>query len=321
MPYIEHMGVTMEEKRLALLIDAENTSSKYIDAIISELKKYGVITYQRMYGDFTSPGLADWHKKALNHAIVPIQQPRYSSGKNASDIMLVIDAMDILFQDKTDGFCIVTSDSDFTRLVNRLREEGMFVIGMGKSDASKTFIAACNEYKFLDKIADDEEKDSGKARGHKESGHDKSDSITPLGDIKSAINELIQQSENNGEHANLGSTKSNLQRLFPDFDERNYGYSSMRKFITEATKFETMQKGSTIYILRSSDHGSDVEDQVRAFVLSAAGRSVELGTLGRLIAEQYPDFKYKDYGYAQLSKYVSGIPGIRIENNIVTLRE
>ena len=121
----------MEEKRLALLIDAENASSKYIDAIISELKKYGVITYQRMYGDFTSSNLSDWHKKALKYAIVPIQQPRYSSGKNASDIMLVIDAMDILYQDKTDGFCIVTSDSDFTRLVNRLREEGMFVIGMG----------------------------------------------------------------------------------------------------------------------------------------------------------------------------------------------
>ena len=163
----------MEEKRLALLIDAENASSKYIDAIISELKKYGVITYQRMYGDFTSPNLADWHKKALKHAIVPIQQPRYSSGKNASDIMLVIDAMDILYQDKTDGFCIVTSDSDFTRLVNRLREEGMFVIGMGKSDASKTFIAACNEYKFLDKIVDEEVKETSKAKSHKESNQNR----------------------------------------------------------------------------------------------------------------------------------------------------
>ncbi len=310
----------MEEKRLALLIDAENTSSKYIDAIISELKKYGVITYQRMYGDFTNPALADWHKKALNHAIVPIQQPRYSSGKNASDIMLVIDAMDILYQDKTDGFCIVTSDSDFTRLVNRLREEGMLVIGMGKSDASKTFIAACNEYKFLDKIMDEDEKDTAKTKSKKETVHDKSTSITPLGDIKSAINELIQQSENNGEHANLGSTKSNLQRLFPDFDERNYGYSSMRKFITEATKFDTMQKGSTIYILRSSDHNHDMESQVRQYVLDLAREPVEMGTLGRMIAEQYPDFKYKEYGYARLSKYVSGISGVKVENNMVTLR-
>ena len=309
----------MEEKRLALLIDAENASSKYIDAIISELKKYGVITYQRMYGDFTSPNLADWHKKALKHAIVPIQQPRYSSGKNASDIMLVIDAMDILYQDKTDGFCIVTSDSDFTRLVNRLREEGMFVIGMGKSDASKTFIAACNEYKFLDKIVDEEDKETSKAKSHKDSNHDsKGDSITPIGEIKSAINELIQQSENNGEHANLGSTKSNLQRLFPDFDERNYGYSSMRTFIEEATKFETMQKGTAICILRSSDHGKDIEKEVEKFVQKAAASTVELGTLGRMIATEYPDFKYKDYGYARLSKYVSSVPGVQIENNLVT---
>ncbi|MDD6192079.1 MAG: OST-HTH/LOTUS domain-containing protein [Lachnospiraceae bacterium] len=138
--------------------------------------------------------------------------------------------------------------------------------------------------------------------------------------MKSAINELIQQSENNGEHANLGSTKSNLQRLFPDFDERNYGYSSMRKFITEATKFDTMQKGSTIYILRSSDHDKDMESQVRQYVLNLAKEPVELGTLGRMIAEQYPDFKYKEYGYARLSKYVSGISGVKVENNMVTLR-
>lgn len=316
----------MEEKRLALLIDAENTSSKYIDAIISELKKYGVITYQRMYGDFTNSALADWHRKALNHAIVPIQQPRYASGKNASDIMLVIDAMDILYQNNTDGFCIVTSDSDFTRLVNRLREEGMLVIGMGKSDASKTFIAACNEYKFLDKIIDEDVKDvdreESRGRGRAYNGHDKDDSITPVGDIKSAINELIQQSENNGEHAmNLGSLKSNLQRLFPDFDERNYGYSSMRKFITEATKFKTTQRGTAIFVMRDTEHGLYTEDQVRRFVLDAAATEVEMGVLGRMICDRFPDFKYKDLGYSRLSQYVRGIRGVRIDSNVVSLQE
>ena len=129
---------------------------------------------------------------------------------------------------------------------------------------------------------------------------------------------MIQQSENNGEHANLGSTKSNLQRLFPDFDERNYGYSSMRTFIEEATKFETMQKGTAICILRSSDHGKDIEKEVEKFVQKAAASTVELGTLGRMIATEYPDFKYKDYGYARLSKYVSSVPGVQIENNLVT---
>ncbi len=308
----------MEEKKLALLIDAENTSSKYVDAIISELKKYGVITYQRMYGDFTTPSMYDWHKKALKHAIVPIQQPHYSSAKNASDIMLVIDAMDILYQGNTDGFCIVTSDSDFTRLVNRLREAGMLVIGMGKSDASKTFIAACNEYKFLDKIVDEE---LGSVKPSSKGSKDiKASSITPLREIKSAINTLIQESENIGEPANLGSTKSNLQRLFPDFDERNYGYNSMSKFITEATKFEIMQKGTAIYVMRSKESSAEVERKVRAFILEQAKDSVEMSVLGQMIINRYPEFKYKQQGYARLSSYVSAIDQVKVENNVVSLR-
>ena len=179
----------------------------------------------------------------------------------------------------------------------------------------------CEKIKEFDAVilAYEEEKENTKNKNHKENAHDhKGDSVTPIGEIKSAINELIQQSENNGEHANLGSTKSNLQRLFPDFDERNYGYSSMRTFIEEATKFETLQKGTTIYILRSSDHGENVEEQVRRFVQKAAAGTVELGTLGRMIASEFPDFKYKDYGYARLSKYVSSVPGVHIENNLVT---
>lgn len=307
----------MEELRLALLIDAENTSVRYADAIIRELKKYGVITYQRMYGDFTNPGLATWNKKALNAAIVQIQQPRYSTSKNAADIMLVIDAMDILYQDKIDGFCIVTSDSDFTRLVNRIREEGKIVIGMGKSDASMTFIAACNEYKFLDKIADD---DVPEELVKEKADEKKSDSITPLSEIKAAIDNLIQQSENNGEYANLGSVKSTLQRLYPDFDERNYGYNAMLKFITEATKFEIVKKGSTILIARSKeDSRDDAEAVVRQYIIDKAKNTIDLGTLGTQLHEKFPDFKYKDYGYSRLSKYLSSIAEISVNNrNIIS---
>lgn len=311
----------MEELRLALLIDAENTSVRYADAIIRELKQYGVITYQRMYGDFTNPGLVGWNKKALNNAIVPIQQPRYSTCKNAADIMLVIDAMDILYQDKIDGFCIVTSDSDFTRLVTRLREEGKIVIGMGKSDASTTFIAACNEYKFLDKIADVEVQEEYSREKSEDSGK-KANSITPLGDIKNAINNLIQQSENNGEFANLGSVKSTLQRLYPDFDERNYGYNAMMKFITEATKFDIVKKGSTILVARSKADSPDTsEETVRQYIIDRAQGGIELGTLGTQLHEKFPDFKYKDHGYARLSKYLSSIQEIRVHNRNITARE
>lgn len=303
----------MEERKYALLIDAENTSPKYVDVIISELKKYGIITYQRMYGDFTNPDLAGWNKKALKYAIVPIQQSRYSTAKNAADIMLVIDAMDILYQDRTDGFCIVTSDSDFTRLVSRLREEGKSVIGMGKSDASKTFIAACDEYKFLDKIMDDEAKADKPAE---------KDSITPIGEIKSAINNLLQECENNGEPANLGMVKSNLQRLYPDFDERNYGYNAMMKFITEATKFKIVKQGSTILVVRGGQGTSvNVEESVQQYIIRKAEQTIKLEILGQQLHEHFPDFKYKDYGYARLSRYVSSIEGVQIDGNNIVSRQ
>ncbi len=303
---------SMEERKYALLIDAENTSSKYVDVIISELKKYGIITYQRMYGDFTNPDLVSWNKKALKYAIVPIQQSRYSTAKNAADIMLVIDAMDILYKGSIDGFCIVTSDSDFTRLVSRLREEGKSVIGMGKSDASKTFIAVCDEYKFLDKIVDDESKGDKTVVER--------DSITPIGEIKSAINNLLQECENNGEPANLGMVKSNLQRLYPDFDERNYGYNAMMKFITEATKFKIVKQGTTILVVRGGQEVPvNVEANVQQYIIRKAEQNIKLEILGQQLHEHFPDFKYKDYGYARLSRYVSSIEGVQIDgNNIVT---
>lgn len=304
----------MEERKYALLIDAENTSSKYVDVIISELKKYGIITYQRMYGDFTNPDLSSWNKKALKYAIVPIQQSRYSTAKNAADIMLVIDAMDILYKGSIDGFCIVTSDSDFTRLVSRLREEGKSVIGMGKSDASKTFIAVCDEYKFLDKIVDDESKGDRPAV--------EKDSITPIGEIKSAINNLLQECENNGEPANLGMVKSNLQRLYPDFDERNYGYNSMMKFITEATKFRIAKQGTTILVVRGGQGVPvNMETNVQQFIIRRAEQHIKLEILGQQLHEHFPDFKYKDYGYARLSRYVSSIEGVQIDGNNIVFRQ
>ena len=241
-------------ERIALLVDAENTSVNYIDVVLKELKQYGDITVQRMYGDFSSKSMHEWAKKGLEYAIVPIHQARYTATKNASDIMLVIDAMDILFQGTADVFCIVTSDSDFTRLASRLREGGKKVIGMGKSNASKTFINACNEYKFLDKISEDEDEEDNSADS----------AITPLSDIKKALNYMMQQAENSGEMLNMGSAKSQLQREFADFDERNYGYSLFRKFIEEDTKYEVKIIGSAAFITRKkqekkSEPNNDIE--------------------------------------------------------------
>ena len=128
-----------EDKRFAVLIDAENVSDKYIKAIFDELSNHGVITYKRIYGDWTKPNLASWKSILLNHSITPIQQYSYTSGKNSTDSAMIIDAMDILYSGKVEGFCIVSSDSDFTRLVSRLRESGMYIVGMGNKDACSLY--------------------------------------------------------------------------------------------------------------------------------------------------------------------------------------
>ena len=292
-------------ERIVVLIDAENTSVQYIDVAMKELKQYGDITVQRMYGDFSNKSMSEWAKKGLEYAIVPIHQARYTATKNASDIMLVIDAMDILFQGIADVFCLVSSDSDFTRLASRLREGGKKVIGMGKSNASKTFINACNEYKYLDKISEDEEEDSGSESA-----------ITPLSDIKSALNYMIQQAENSGEMLNLGSAKSQLQREFADFDERNYGYTLFRKFIEEDTKYLVKIEGSSAYITRKKqDKNVDSSTAVEAFILEKAKGKIELGALGQELTRQFPKFKYKELGYTKFSKYIQSVKGIETKKN------
>lgn len=294
--------------RVAVLIDAENTSVKYVDDVLKELKKYGDISVQRMYGDFSNKSMSDWAKKGLEYAILPIHQARYTSTKNASDIMLVIDAMDILFQGTADIFCIVTSDSDFTRLASRLREGGKKVIGMGMSNASKAFITACNEYKFLDKISEEENEAA------EEISEDSA--ITPLSDIKKTLNFLIQQAENSGELLNLGTAKSQLQREYADFDERNYGYSLFRKFIEEDTRFVVGKNGSTAYITRkTSDKKQDSISSVEAFILDKAKNRIEIAVLGQELSKKFPNFKYKDLGYSKLSKYVQSINGVQISKS------
>ena len=136
--------------RFAILIDADNISEKYIDIILDEVANSGVATYKRIYGDWTSTRMTSWKNCLLDHSILPMQQYSYTYGKNATDSAMIIDAMDILYSGTVDGFVIVSSDSDFTRLVARLRESGMVVIGMGEQKTPKPFISACNQFKYLD---------------------------------------------------------------------------------------------------------------------------------------------------------------------------
>ena len=146
----------MDDKKIAVLIDSENVSGKYIKLILDEVSNYGSATYKRLYGDFQTPSVRAWMKNLRDYAITPVFQYNYTQGKNASDSALIIDAMDILYSGNVDGFCIVTSDSDFTKLVLRLRESGMTVIGMGERKTPNAFVSACETFKFLDILLNDE---------------------------------------------------------------------------------------------------------------------------------------------------------------------
>ena len=157
------------DSRFAVLIDADNVSVKYIKIILDELSKDGIATYKRIYGDWTNPALISWKSTLLDNSITPIQQYSYTTGKNSTDSAMIIDAMDILYSGRVDGFCLVSSDSDFTRLASRLRESGMTVIGMGESKTPNSFIAACNKFKYLDILsaADEEETEDTSRNGRK----------------------------------------------------------------------------------------------------------------------------------------------------------
>ena len=164
----------MEEKKFALLIDADNISSKYIKIIIEELSKYGTITYKRLYGDLTKPNNRSWKDALLSHSINPVQQYNYTSGKNSTDSAMIIDAMDILYSGSVNGFCLATSDSDFTRLALRLRESGMTVIGMGEKKTPEPFRVSCERFVFIDLLQENLE------GGKEESNKEEEDAVLPL---------------------------------------------------------------------------------------------------------------------------------------------
>lgn len=227
-----------QDKRIAVLIDADNVSDKYIKYIIDEVSNHGTPTYKRIYGDWTKPQLASWKTVLLNHSITPIQQYSYTTGKNATDAALIIDAMDILYSHNVDGFCIVSSDSDFTKLASRLREAGMYVLGMGEKKTPTPFIAACEKFKYLEVLsATTAAQNITEKAGQPSTPEIKSGMITKdalIDVIRNIINEI---SDEDG-WAFLGEVGSILTKRYPDFDSRNYGFSKLTPFVSSLKQFE-----------------------------------------------------------------------------------
>lgn len=217
-----------QAEKLAVLIDADNAQPSIVEGLLAEIAKYGTANVKRIYGDWTVPDLRGWKEVLLQYSIQPIQQFRYTSGKNATDSAMIIDAMDLLYTTKFDGFCIVSSDSDFTKLAARIREAGLFVYGFGEKKTPEAFVSACDKFIFIEVLRskdDDIEKICRKT-------------TTELKQDSKLINlcrNAVEASSDDSGWAHLASVGSNIAKQAPEFDPRNYGYKKLGGLVA-ATK-------------------------------------------------------------------------------------
>jgi uncharacterized LabA/DUF88 family protein len=222
---------------LAVLIDGDNIPSAHVKEMMEEIAKYGNPTIKRIYGDWTKPNLNKWKNLLLENAITPIQQYGYTTGKNATDSAMIIDAMDILYSGKVNGFCLVSSDSDFTRLATRLREAGMQVIGIGEKKTPNPFIVACDRFIYIEILKNKEDKKSDDSQDPEKTNVDK---ITRK-EITLIATTISDLSDEDG-WAFLGDVGSLLQKKQPNFDSRNYGFEKLTPLIKSIGNFELEQR-------------------------------------------------------------------------------
>jgi len=235
------------ELRLAVLIDADNIPHSNIKAMLEEIAKYGNPTFKRIYGDWTKPHLTGWKTVLLENAINPVQQYSYTVGKNATDSAMIIDAMDILYTGRVDGFCLVSSDSDFTRLATRLREAGMRVFGLGEMKTPTAFRAACDKFIYLEILRQNQEAEAeaeteteaAAAKSNTRKIKPKAKAINKAGReviklLSSSINDIADEDG----WAYLGELGNLLLKKQPDFDARNYGFNKLVQLIKSIDRFE-----------------------------------------------------------------------------------
>ena len=218
--------------KLAVLIDGDNAQASLLPKMLAEIGKHGSITIRRIYGDWTTSSMNSWKDTLHNYAVQPIQQFRYTIGKNATDSALIIDAMDILHRKLVDGFCIISSDSDFTRLATRIREEGFFVMGIGQKKTPKSFVNACDIFIYTENIAPDDARIKANQRGKSRKKKEVLTTPDPLPLLREAFEMVVSE---NG-WANLGPLGKALLQLDPGFDPRTYGYKQLSQLLKSHIK-------------------------------------------------------------------------------------
>ena len=293
----------MDNKRFALLIDADNISAKYIGSILEELSTYGITTYKRIYGDWTSTQATKWKGELLENSVIPVQQFSNTVGKNATDSTLIIDAMDILYTGNVDGFCIVSSDSDFTRLASRLRESGMEVIGMGEEKTPRSFRVACTRFVNLENLSNQDEETENK---------DSKDNTISREVVYNAITNIINENENKGKSVELAAVGNRLVNMYPDFDVRSYGYSLLSKFVEDAGLFilEKRQNVVTLSLKDNEQSQEEIRNYVKELIHKAGSKGIS--ELSNRVYSKYANFNVKDFGYSQFSKFVQGIDTVEL---------
>ncbi|MBF0225373.1 MAG: NYN domain-containing protein [Desulfobacterales bacterium] len=227
--------VGVKTEKLAVLIDADNAQPSIIEGLLTEIAKYGTANVKRIYGDWTVPDLKVWKEVLLQYSIQPIQQFRYTTGKNATDSAMIIDAMDLLYTNKFDGFCIVSSDSDFTKLASRIREAGLFVYGFGEKKTPKPFVSACDKFIFTEVLRT---KDDDSAKINRKTASELKQDSKLVNLLRSAV----ENSSDDSGLAHLASVGSNIAKQAPEFDPRNYGYKKLGELIAATKLFQIEER-------------------------------------------------------------------------------
>jgi len=237
---------------LAVLIDADNASPSIVKGLISEISKYGVPVVSRVYGDWTQPQLNSWKQVLLEHAIQPVQQFRYTTGKNSTDSAMIIDAMDLLYSRRFQGFCLVSSDSDFTRLACRIREEGLRVYGFGEQKTPRAFVSACDKFIFTGILLQPD-------KSHPEARRKTTDELRADTTLVELLTSAVESAADESGWADLGTVGNRIAQQFPEFDPRNYGYGKLSGLM-ESTQYFDLEKRSTgeernvrIYVRKKSE--------------------------------------------------------------------
>lgn len=300
----------MEQSKIALLIDAENISTKYLEPIMKEISQYGKIIYARYYGDVQKLK-KEWNDLALDYAIKAIHQPNVATKKNAADMAMALDAMEIMYIGKVDTFYIVSSDSDFTPLTSKLKEGGMKVVGIGEPKASSAFRNSCNEFKYFSYLLDTDEEDETKEDVQE----------TEINGIEEVIKDIIvEKGENN--KIQLSIVGDILVNRYSDFDSRKYGAKSLSSLVQTISDLKLTKEHTTYYIeLSNLKSREEMLDIITKILSKSKTKEKKYTSLIAQLRKAVPGFTYKQYGFNQFKKFLASFEQLNVKKLSVSLKK